>query len=176
MFLGIDTGLKNIGWAVINASPKKGPIFVAGGVIELKAKSVDLRALELKKQLGKISNEFGPFLATGYEEPYFYYTDKFGQRRVAGKHKERVAYNTGIILGEFGSQNIKAYNPNTVKRNISGYSLADKQMVSHAVALHLSLPIAEVREMSDHITDAMAVALCRYYDYRREVGAHENSP
>jgi len=163
-FLGLDTGQKNIGWAVIELDPKGEPHLVDAGNKEPKEKDLGERLYQLSKWAQVMAVKYGMLEAVGYEEVFFSYRRKDGTKGTASKHKQLVAYHTGAILGILGVANAKGYRPQEVKLHVAGYGRAGKDQVARAVAIRLGLDQSE--KYPDHVTDAMAIALCRALEWQ----------
>jgi crossover junction endodeoxyribonuclease RuvC len=146
--MGIDPGLQNMGWGVIEV---EGPRVrhVANGVVHSSPRA-DLarRLLELFDGLTAVVSEQGPDRAA--VEQTFVNRDgagtlKLGQARAVAL---LVPARAGIPVGE--------YAPNAVKKAVVGVGLAAKEQVDHMVRLHL--PGARID--GPDAADALAVAIC----------------
>ena len=146
--IGIDPGLRNTGWGVIQQEGTK-LSYVADGAIHSDG---DLplaeRLLQLHTQLVDILREFEPDEAA--VEETFVNTDaratlKLGQAR-------GVLMLAPAIL----KIPVSEYAPNTVKKAVVGAGHAEKDQVKHMVKL--LLPKARMRTADS--TDALAVAIC----------------
>lgn len=161
--LGIDTGLKNIGWAVLDVGAEES--FVAGGTLQLVEENINGRMKALYLKLTKINQTHGPFDTVGYEEVFF---------REASKHKQHTAYNTGGILlcltAAQGRTNAAGYNPQAIKEGVTGDAQAYKRTVENLVGWRLA---KSTYGMADHETDAIAVAMVRGADYILELKEKE---
>jgi len=145
--LGIDPGLRNMGWGVIEADSGR-VRHVANGVIKTTAKA-DLaqRLVELFDGLGAVISRYRPEQAA--IEQTFVNKDgagtlKLGQARGVAL---LVPARAGLALGE--------YAPNTVKKCVVGVGHADKEQVAYMVALQLP----GARLAGPDAADALAIAL-----------------
>jgi crossover junction endodeoxyribonuclease RuvC len=146
--IGIDPGLRNTGWGVIEQDGQR-LSYVADGSIHSNAEaSLAERLLELHGQILAVLREFTPDEAA--VEETFVNTDaratlKLGQAR-------------GVLLLAPASLSIPVseYAPNTIKKSVVGAGHAGKDQVKHMV--RLLLPRALMRTADS--TDALAIAVC----------------
>ena len=160
--LGIDTGIKNIGWAIIEAERGMDMTLTDVGVFHPKKEDLGQRMLEIYDWAAMLilGQEIA---AAGFEETFFFYTDKEKQKKTASKHKQLQAYHTGAILAAIGDLNVKGYRPTDVKHKVAGYAAADKVAVARAVEIRLNR-LGQLSGLDDHMTDAIAIAMTRAMD------------
>ncbi len=147
--IGIDPGLRNLGWGVIDVA--EGRIaHVANGICRTASDGGDLasRLLSLHTQLGEVVARLRP--AAAAVEHTFVNKDavatlKLGQARGIAL---LVPAQAGLTVGE--------YAPNAVKKTIVGVGHAAKVQVDHMVRLHL--PGVEIA--GPDAADALAIAIC----------------
>ncbi|MFV0490793.1 MAG: crossover junction endodeoxyribonuclease RuvC [Pseudorhodobacter sp.] len=147
--LGIDPGLRNLGWGVIDvAGPRV--THVANGICHSQAADGDLaaRLLSLHRQLTGVVAQHRPDAAA--VEHTFVNKDgvatlKLGQARGIAL---LVPAEAGIAIGE--------YAPNAVKKTVVGVGHAAKAQVDHMVRLHLP----GVKIAGADAADALAIAIC----------------
>jgi crossover junction endodeoxyribonuclease RuvC len=146
--LGIDPGLQNMGWGIIDAD---GPRLshVANGIVHSSPKD-DLaqRLLSLYWGLTDVIDTYGP--KTAAVEQTFVNKDgagtlKLGQARGIAM---LVPAQAGLPVGE--------YAPNKVKKTVVGVGHADKGQVEHMVKIQLP----GVKIMGADAADALAIAIC----------------
>lgn len=145
--LGIDPGLRNMGWGVIDVSGSR-IVHVANGVCHGVGVALADRLLVLHEALSDVVARYEP--DTAAIEQTFVNKDgagtlKLGQAR--GVAMLTVA-QTGISIGE--------YAPNAVKKAVVGVGHAEKAQVEHMVKLQLP----GVRLQGADATDALAIAIC----------------
>lgn len=149
--LGIDPGLRNLGWGVIDVAGAR-LTHVANGICH-SAPGVgegDLaqRLLSLHAQLTEVLRQWQP--DTAAVEHTFVNKDavatlKLGQARGIAL---LVPAQFGLTVGE--------YAPNAVKKTVVGVGHAAKVQVDHMVRLHLP----GVRIAGPDAADALAIAIC----------------
>lgn len=145
--LGIDPGLRNMGWGIIDVS---GPRIshVANGVVQSAGDDLASRLLALHSGLTAIVAQYRP--QTAAVEQTFVNKDgagtlKLGQARGIAM---LVPAQAGLPVGE--------YAPNKVKKTVVGVGHAEKVQVLHMVKLQL--PGAEIA--GPDAADALAIAIC----------------
>ncbi|MGB0439200.1 MAG: crossover junction endodeoxyribonuclease RuvC [Primorskyibacter sp.] len=151
--LGIDPGLRNMGWGVIEANGSR-LSHVDNGVIRSSGDDLSMRLLTLHSQLSDVLRRYAP--VTAAVEQTFVNKDavatlKLGQAR-------------GIALlapAQFGLP-VGEYAPNAVKKTVVGVGHADKAQVQHMVRMQLP----GVEFASHDAADALAIAMCHAWHYR----------
>jgi crossover junction endodeoxyribonuclease RuvC len=146
--IGIDPGLRNTGWGVIQQEGTK-LVYVADGSLHSDGDaSLAERLLQLHSQLIDVIKAYEPDEAA--VEETFVNTDaratlKLGQAR-------------GVLMlaPAMLKLPVAEYAPNTVKKAVVGAGHAEKEQVKHMVKL--LLPKARMRTADS--TDALAVAIC----------------
>ena len=145
--IGIDPGLRNMGWGIVDISGTKYS-HVANGVCKSTGTELSDRLLSLHEQLTKIFQQFSP--ETAAVEQTFVNKDGAGTLKLG--QARGIAM---LVPAQFGLQ-IGEYAPNTVKKVVVGVGHADKKQVDHMV--RLQLPSADIA--GPDAADALAIALC----------------
>lgn len=145
--LGIDPGLRNMGWGVIDVSGTK-ITHVANGIIHSEGEELARRLCSLHSQLTRVLAAHAP--DTAAVEHTFVNKDavatlKLGQARGIAL---LVPAQFGLTVGE--------YAPNAVKKTVVGVGHAAKQQIDHMVRLHLP----GVQIAGPDAADALAIAIC----------------
>ena len=145
--LGIDPGLRNMGWGVIDVNGAR-MSHVANGICHSKGTDLSQRLLSLYEQLSLVVQKWQP--STAAVEQTFVNKDavatlKLGQARAVAL---LVPAQAGLEVAE--------YAPNKVKKTIVGVGHADKAQVDHMVRLQL----LGVKITGVDAADALAFALC----------------
>lgn len=149
--LGIDPGLRNLGWGVIEVSGAR-ITHVANGICHSAASAKEgdlaLRLVSLFDQLTEVLKTYAPDAAA--VEHTFVNKDavatlKLGQARGIAL---LVPAQFGLTVGE--------YAPNAVKKTVVGVGHAAKVQVDHMVRIHLP----GVKIAGPDAADALAVAIC----------------
>ncbi|WP_370283961.1 crossover junction endodeoxyribonuclease RuvC [Pseudooceanicola sp.] len=145
--LGIDPGLRNLGWGAIRVEGSR-ITHLGNGVCHSEGTDLAERLLSLHRQLTQVVEAFQPDAAA--VEQVFVNRDgvgtlKLGQARGIALLVPAAA---GIPVGE--------YAPNAVKKAVVGVGHAQKQQILHMVKLQL--PGAEIA--GPDAADALAIAIC----------------
>ncbi|MBC8037648.1 MAG: crossover junction endodeoxyribonuclease RuvC [Rhizobiales bacterium] len=146
--IGIDPGLRNTGWGVIEQDASR-LSYVADGSVHSDADApLPERLLQIHTQLLAVLRDFAPDEAA-IEETFVNKdaraTLKLGQARGAVMLAPALL---GIPVSE--------YAPNLIKKSVVGTGHAEKDQVQHMVKL--LLPRAIMRTTDS--TDALAIAIC----------------
>ena len=145
--IGIDPGLRHLGWGVIEAEGSR-LRHVANGVCDSGQGELAGRLLSLYDQLPDILHRFQPDLAAVEQT--------FVNRDGAGTLKLGQARGIALLVpAQFGLE-IGEYSPNTVKKTVVGVGHADKRQVDHMVKMQLP----GVAISGPDAADALAVAIC----------------
>lgn len=152
--LGIDPGLANTGWGVIDFKQHKSRPVSFGMIKSDKEVAQELRIFSIAQQVGKICREYSVECCS-IEDIYF-------TKNISSAIS--VAKVIGAIIHTLGDMNISVtmYSPLQIKSTITGYGNADKKQVQEMVKFHLGL--TQIPK-PDHSSDALAAALC-YATYR----------
>jgi crossover junction endodeoxyribonuclease RuvC len=146
--IGIDPGLRNTGWGVIEAEGTRLSYVADGSVHSDTDAPLATRLLQIHTQLVEILQRYAPDEAA-IEETFVNKdaraTLKLGQARGAAMLAPALA---GITVAE--------YAPNMVKKSVVGAGHAEKDQVKHMVKV--LLPRAELNTTDS--TDALAIAIC----------------
>jgi len=145
--LGVDPGLRNMGWGVIEVDGSR-LRHVANGVCHGTGDALAARLLTLYDSLSEVLAQYQP--DTAAVEATFVNKDgagtlKLGQARGIAM---LVVAQAGIEVGE--------YAPNAVKKAVVGVGHADKRQIEHMVKLQL--PGVEIAGPDS--ADALAIAIC----------------
>lgn len=146
--LGIDPGLRNLGWGIIDAEGSR-LRHVANGVIHsIASDDLATRLLSLHTQLSEVLRQYCP--ETAAVEHTFVNKDAVATLKLS--QARGIAL---LVPAQFGLS-VGEYAPNSVKKAVVGVGHAAKTQVDHMV--RLCLPGAEVA--GPDAADALAVAIC----------------
>lgn len=145
--IGIDPGLRNMGWGVIDVAGSR-ISHVANGICHSTGDDLAERLLSLHGQLTRVVALHAPEAAA--VEQTFVNKDaagtlKLGQARAIAL---LVPAQAGLPVGE--------YAPNAVKKTVVGVGHAEKRQIDHMVRLHLP----GVDLAGPDAADALAIAIC----------------
>jgi crossover junction endodeoxyribonuclease RuvC len=146
--IGIDPGLRNTGWGIVESEGSR-LIYVADGAVHSDA---DLplaeRLLQIHEQLISVLKEFTPDEAA-VEETFVNVdaraTLKLGQARGAA-----------MLAPAMLNIPVSEYAPNQIKKSVVGAGHAEKAQVKHMVKVLLPKAVMKTADS----TDALAIAIC----------------
>lgn len=147
ILLGIDPGLNNTGWGVIQFSTKYQ--LINCGVIKTNAKDeISTRLIYIYNEVKKIIDIFQP--------------EKIAIERVFVNinplsSEKLIMARTAAYLASAQYSKVFEFSPNEIKRIITGNGRSDKKIVKQYVLN--TLQVENIAQKSD-ATDALAVAIC----------------
>ena len=148
--IGIDPGLRNLGWGVIESRGSR-LSHVANGVCRTPKAELATRLLDLHTQLTQVIEAYEPDQAAVEQT----FVNKDG----AGTLKLGQARGIAVLVpAQFGLQ-VGEYAPNSVKKTVVGVGHADKTQVDHMVRLQLPGCNPEGPDAAD----ALAIAICHAF-------------
>lgn len=145
--LGIDPGLRNMGWGVIESVGSR-LSHVANGTCHSEGAGLPERLLSLHTQLTAILTLYRPDCCAVEQT----FVNKDG----AGTLKLGQARGIALLApAQFGIE-VGEYAPNTVKKTVVGVGHASKEQVAHMVRMQLPGALLD----SADAADALAIAIC----------------
>lgn len=145
--LGIDPGLRTLGWGVIESRGSR-LSHVANGAIRPSGVDLSDRLLSLHVQLAEIVARFTPCEAA--------IEQTFVNKDGAGTLKLGQARGVALLAAAQAGLRVGEYAPNRVKKTVVGVGHADKGQVMHMVRLQLPGCAPEGPDAAD----ALAIAIC----------------
>ena len=145
--LGIDPGLRNLGWGVIEVDGSR-LSHVANGICHSTGTDLGARLLSLYQQLTDIVHRYAPD-AAAVEQTF---VNKDG----AGTLKLGQARGIALLVPAQYGLSVGEYAPNSVKKTVVGVGHAAKEQVAHMVAVQLPGVVLAGPDAAD----ALAVAIC----------------
>ncbi|WP_370402284.1 crossover junction endodeoxyribonuclease RuvC [Sulfitobacter sp. JB4-11] len=155
--IGIDPGLRNLGWGVIDVAGSK-MIHIANGVCQSQGTDLAARLLSLHQQLTEVFARMAP-QAAAVEQTF---VNKDG----AGTLKLGQARGIAMLVPAQAGLSVGEYAPNTIKKTVVGVGHADKGQVAHMV--QMQLPGAVIA--GPDAADALAIAICHAQHHGRAGG------
>lgn len=148
VILGIDPGLRNTGWGVIQSKGNELK-YIASGTIKTDAKeSICKRLANLSKDLQQVITEFDPD-ESAIEETF---VNKNGQSTL------KLAQARGALIVTLANADLDVaeYAPTLVKKSIVGAGRAEKSQIQMMVKTLLPKSACK----TDDEADALAIAIC----------------
>lgn len=147
--IGIDPGLRRLGWGVIEVAGSR-LSHIASGVCEGRGTALAERLLALHAGLTEVLGTYAPAEAAVEQT--------FVNRDGAGTLKLGQARGIALLVpAQFGLP-VAEYAPNAVKKAVVGVGHADKRQVEHMVRLQLPGAAPEGADAADALAIALAHA------------------
>jgi len=155
VIVGIDPGLANTGWGVIETQGSRLRCLAYGCVTTDSGCSLSGRLASIYDELSAVVKRYSPS-ESAVESVYFGANTKsaFATGQARGVAILALA-KSGVAVGE--------YSPTQIKHAVVGEGAADKCQVAYMVKEILELDTAP---SPDHAADALAVAICHLNIYR----------
>lgn len=151
--LGIDPGLRNLGWGVIDVDGSR-MSHVANGVCQSEGADLAARLLSLYRQLGEVLTRYAPETAAVEQT--------FVNRDGAGTLKLGQARGIALLVPAQFGLSVGEYAPNTVKKTVVGVGHAQKAQIAYMVGLQLPGVVIAGPDAAD----ALAIAICHAHHAR----------
>jgi len=150
--IGIDPGLRNTGWGIVD-SLGSSLGFVAAGTVHSDA-SMDLaaRLCQIHDQLSEILHQYVPHEAA--------IEQTFVNKDAKATLKLGQARGVAMLVPARAGMSVAEYAPNRVKKSVIGVGHGDKQQIKMMV--NMLLPKANYD--SDDAADALAIAICHAHN------------
>ena len=148
--IGIDPGLRCLGWGVVEASGGR-LSHIANGTCKSTGTDLAARLLSLHQQLSDVVARHTPDTAAVEQT--------FVNRDGAGTLKLGQARGIAMLVPAQAGLAVAEYAPNAVKKAVVGVGHADKRQVEHMVRLQLPGCAPENADAAD----ALAIAICHSF-------------
>lgn len=150
--LGIDPGLRNTGWGVVDVKGNS-LSFVASGTIRA-ATDDDLaaRLLEIYNALNAVLGEWQPDEAAVEET--------FVNKDARATLKLGQARGVALLAPAMAGLRVSEYAPNQVKKSVIGVGHGDKSQIKMMVKVLMPKAVFK----SDDAADALAIAICHAHN------------
>jgi crossover junction endodeoxyribonuclease RuvC len=146
--IGIDPGLRNTGWGVIEAEGSR-LSYVADGSVHSDAEtSLAERLLQIHQQLAEVLKAWSPDEAAVEET--------FVNKDARATLKLGQARGVAMLVPALAGLPVAEYPPNLIKKSVVGAGHAEKAQVKHMVKI--LLPRAQLNSADS--VDALAIAIC----------------
>lgn len=145
--IGLDPGLRNMGWGVIEVSRGKLVHIAHGTVSSVGTDSLAERLMQLESGLEAVFETHRPEQAA--------VENSFVNRDGASTLKLGQARAVCLLVPARRGVGVFEYAPNFVKRAVTGVGHADK----HQIGAMVSTLLPQARPENEHAADALAVAI-----------------
>lgn len=155
--LGIDPGLANCGWAVVEKDVNKEYKLISFGEIKTKsATTTDAKKNSVSERLKTIFLELKKIFLY-YKPDIVCVESQFYSKISKNMINTYLAVGVIYLLCALCKVELKEYSAKTVKLAVTGYGSASKEQLKKMVKLLLK---NEKNLPSSHVNDAISVALC----------------
>ncbi|RYH11247.1 crossover junction endodeoxyribonuclease RuvC [Tropicimonas sp. IMCC6043] len=144
--IGIDPGLRNLGWGVIESHGSR-LTHIANGLCTSTGTDLGARLLSLHDQLTEVIHRYAPEAAAVEQT--------FVNRDGAGTLKLGQARGIAMLVPAQAGLAIGEYAPNAVKKAIVGVGHAEKHQIAHMIGVHFP----GVKLAGPDAADALAIAI-----------------
>ena len=148
--LGIDPGLRTLGWGVIESNGSR-LSHVSNGLCKSDGDDLGERLLSLYNQIVEVIAEYRPDQAA--------IEQTFVNKDGAGTLKLGQARGVALLTLAQAGLPVGEYAPNRVKKTVVGVGHAEKEQVLHMVKLQLP----GCSPKGADAADALAIAICHAY-------------
>ena len=160
IIIGVDPGTNVMGYGILGVKSKK-PAMIALGVIELnKFESHYLRLRRIYDRILSLVDQYLPD-EMAIEAPFF-------GKNVQSMLKLGRAQGVAMAAALAREVPIAEYEPRKIKQAITGNGAASKEQVQEMLRRILSIPKENLLPELD-ATDALAAALCHFYESSRPI-------
>jgi crossover junction endodeoxyribonuclease RuvC len=158
--IGLDPGLRNTGWGVIEAAAGRLRYVADGTIHSDETEPLALRLVQLHDGLAEVIGRYAPTEAAVEET--------FVNKNAASTLKLGLARGIALLVPARAGLAVAEYPANLVKKSVVGGGHADKVQVQAMVRVLLP----GCRAASPDAADALAVAICHAHhaETRRRVG------
>jgi crossover junction endodeoxyribonuclease RuvC len=148
--LGIDPGLRTLGWGVIDVTGNR-LRHVENGEIRSEGQALAARLLSLHIKLSEVVARFEPDEAAVEQT--------FVNKDASGTLKLGQARAIALVVPAAAGIDVAEYAPNHVKKTVVGVGHAAKEQIQHMVKLQLPGVVLSGPDAAD----ALAIAMCHSF-------------
>lgn len=152
--LGIDPGLANTGWGIVEKEGCEIRYIDCGVIQTNSADRLESRLTFLYFAVEKLIKNFSP-TEVSMEEVFVNSNPKTSEKLIMARTAIFVCFsNHGYLINE--------YKPNEIKKNITGHGHASKNQIHVMVQKILNIAVEKSTKNLDSI-DAVAISLCHAF-------------
>ncbi|MCC5991396.1 MAG: crossover junction endodeoxyribonuclease RuvC [Rhodobacteraceae bacterium] len=149
--IGIDPGLRNLGWGIIEAEGSRLRHIGNGVCHSDPGGTLAARLLELHSQLTEVIRQYRPNMAAVEQT--------FVNKDAVATLKLGSARGIALLVPAQAGLQVGEYAPNAVKKAVVGVGKAAKEQVDHMVRMQLP----GVQIAGPDAADALAIAICHAF-------------
>lgn len=153
--LGIDPGLANTGYGVIDHDGQRSVLLTSGCVVTSPSVPLPQRLQQIYDELVLIIEKYHPEVAC-VEQLFFSVNVKSAMAVGEGR-------GVAILATAKAKLPLAEYTPQQIKQAVTGHGAAKKGQIERMVKVLLNL---EQMPATNHAADALAVAICHAHSFR----------
>ncbi|WP_025899235.1 crossover junction endodeoxyribonuclease RuvC [Sneathiella glossodoripedis] len=146
--LGLDPGLRNTGWGIIEAEGNSLRHLANGAITSDASLDLSKRLVQLYEGLEKVIGDWQPDEAAVEET--------FVNKNPVSTLKLGQARGVSLLVPALHNLPVTEYAPNKIKKSVVGAGHAGKEQIH--VMVGMLLPKCKIS--NEHAADALAVAIC----------------
>jgi crossover junction endodeoxyribonuclease RuvC len=154
IILGIDPGLANTGWGIVEQNASKKRALAYGCINTPASDDVAKRLKQIYDEISAVIERYAP-TELGIESVYFGANSKSAM--ATGQ-----ARGAALVAVALRNLNVGEYSPRQIKQAVVGSGSAEKEQVQYMVQRILGL---DHTPSPDHAADALAAAICHAHLY-----------
>jgi crossover junction endodeoxyribonuclease RuvC len=163
--IGIDPGLRTMGWGIIEASGRRIAYVASGGIRSKEGETIARRLCELYEGLSSILGEFRPVEAAVEET--------FVNRDPRSALKLGHARGIALVVPALAGLPVAEYAANLIKKTVTGTGHAEKGQIALMVRALLPGSSPQGADAADALAVAITHARIRLWTHRLEpLGRH----
>lgn len=167
ILLGIDQGLANTGYAVIEYASDEEFTILESGVIRTKADDeLEVRIGHIYKRVNAIIEKYAT-THMGVERLFFNPSDETLKFRSATIIRTNMVSGVLFLLANKHMMSIKEYVPGTIKKHLTGNGRATKERMIQSVKEKVERQQHTIQLKNEHEADAIAIALKVGHDAKK---------
>ncbi|MDR3408206.1 MAG: crossover junction endodeoxyribonuclease RuvC [Methylovirgula sp.] len=156
--LGIDPGLRNMGWGIIEAAGARLTYVASGSIHSRSTDDLGARLCQLHQGLARVIDTHAPHEAAVEET--------FVNRDPQSALKLGQARGIAVVVPALAGLPVTEYAANLVKKTVTGSGHAEKAQIAMMVKVLLPKCAGDLRALSADAADALAIAITHAHHYK----------
>ncbi len=156
--LGIDPGLRNMGWGIIEAAGTRLVYVASGSIHSQSADDLGTRLCQLHQELARVIDMHTPHEAAVEET--------FVNREPQSALKLGQARGIALVVPALAGLPVTEYAANLVKKTVTGSGHAEKAQIAMMVKVLLPKCAGDLRALPADAADALAIAITHAHHYK----------
>jgi crossover junction endodeoxyribonuclease RuvC len=156
--LGIDPGLRNMGWGIIEAAGTRLTYVASGSIHSQSTDDLGARLRQLHQGLARVIDTHAPHEAAVEET--------FVNRDPQSALKLGQARGIALVVPALAGLPVTEYAANLVKKTVTGTGHAEKAQIAMMVKVLLPKCAGDLRALPADAADALAIAITHAHHYK----------